>query len=219
VADPYTKRAELEGHMQKLVAQMAAIDKEIPTIDAVLNKGLRNQQSVVNELAAVSRELYRLAQEVRVETPTKRAPTDGSGYQKSVRKKDAGPSATDPSTPAPAAEGPSHTPTEAETPALPPRRKTVPLNPLMLASRRLGRIIDTATAKTAQVASAVLTPVAAAVGKAASTTSYVIGTALVMIFRPIGLGISLLVGAIARAYAASVERIKDIWPWRGPPPE
>lgn len=216
-ADPYTKRTEVETHIAALTQQMQGIDIELQSIDAVLNKGLRNQQHVVAELATVSRELYRLAQEVQVDLPTKRAPVDGSGFQKSPRKKEA-----DPAPPATAGDvhaGPSQ-PTHHDassgaenapghgdpyTPRAP--IKTVPINPLVPASKHVARMLNAASAKTSAAAATALHPAGRAVHKGAS----VVGRTLYRVLNTI-------VAAISGGMSAAVQKLKDIWPWRGPPP-
>ncbi|HET6345605.1 MAG TPA: hypothetical protein VFH51_11785, partial [Myxococcota bacterium] len=61
--EPLRTRSALAGYIQALTAQLAQVDSEIAQIDAVLNKGLQGQQSLIDELANTSRELYRIAQE------------------------------------------------------------------------------------------------------------------------------------------------------------
>ncbi|RYF05769.1 MAG: hypothetical protein EOO40_10065, partial [Deltaproteobacteria bacterium] len=157
-ADPFTKRADVDAHISALTQQMKGIDTELQSIDAVLNKGLRNQQHVVAELATVSRELYRLAQEVQVDLHTKRAPADGSGFQKSARKKQTdtapqgatGEAHAGPSQPThtDASGGADSAPGHNGPPAPPASLRTVPINPLVPASKHVARMLGTASAKT-----------------------------------------------------------------------
>lgn len=64
-----TTSEQLRAYIKAFEGQIAHIDGEIQKIDAVLNQGMRNHQAVVTELAATSRELYRLAQETLAELP------------------------------------------------------------------------------------------------------------------------------------------------------
>ena len=68
-----TNRGQLRAYLDALGQQMAKIDQEIAGVDVILNQGVRNHQAVVNELAATSRELYRVAQEVLASMPAQEA--------------------------------------------------------------------------------------------------------------------------------------------------
>jgi hypothetical protein len=60
---PLRSRAAMDLYIKGLTSQLAQVDQELAQIDAILNKGLQGQQSLIDELANTSRELYRIAQE------------------------------------------------------------------------------------------------------------------------------------------------------------
>lgn len=64
-----TTPEQVRTYAASLVQQLEKIDKDIADIDNVLNQGVRNHQAVVDDLAATSRELYRLAQEFLAPPP------------------------------------------------------------------------------------------------------------------------------------------------------
>lgn len=66
---PLASAAALQSYMEALQAQAQQTQKEMVQIDSLLNKGVRNHQAVVDELANTSRELYRIAQEVIANLP------------------------------------------------------------------------------------------------------------------------------------------------------
>lgn len=66
---PLTSAAALERYAAALRAQAQQTQKEMAQIDSLLNKGVRNHQAVVEELAQTSRELYRVAQQVVASLP------------------------------------------------------------------------------------------------------------------------------------------------------
>lgn len=70
---PLTSPDQLKTYIASLVLQLEQIDRDIIEVDTILNQGVRNHQAVVDDLAATSRELYRLAMEF-LEPPPSSAP-------------------------------------------------------------------------------------------------------------------------------------------------
>jgi hypothetical protein len=77
--EPLRTRSALAGYVQALTSQLAQVDREIEQIDAVLNKGLQGQQSLIDELANTSRELYRIALETVAAANLPPRPEPGAG--------------------------------------------------------------------------------------------------------------------------------------------
>lgn len=71
----------LERYAAALRDQAQQTQKEMAQIDSLLNKGVRNHQAVVEELAQTSRELYRVAQQVVAKLPPGTGPQAMGGAE------------------------------------------------------------------------------------------------------------------------------------------
>jgi hypothetical protein len=215
--DPFRKRAELVSHVAHLTAQLAQINTELPRIDTILNRGLKNQQAVVQELAAVSKELYRLAQEVVAELPgiAPRSPTAAAVSKKSKLLKHLPPVAEAAAEPEP----------EAAAAPAPAVQRTVPINPLALGVRKLRQDLAKPTealfhqVEASQKAAAHgIASASASVGRTLKPVGSALSTATHRVTYTSASFVGRFLAALGAALIALLQKIKDAWPWRGPAP-
>lgn len=214
--DPMRRRKQLEDHLNYLHALITSTELDTKRIDSILARGLKNKDSVIQEISGITKELYRIAQQVLEETKTQK------GQDKAVdkHKPESHPDKATGKKQAQASDKAPKNPGESTSDAEKNPNKTVPINPIPLGLAKLQTLLKQVTSplfgiklhlpdprKQVEPLQKVVHPIYQnSVEKLQAATH-----------RSQAAGQSFLqkLGAMR---ARLIQYIKDIWPWRAPPP-
>lgn len=85
--DPIRRRRQLEDHLKYTHSLITSTELDIKRIDSILARGLKNKDSVIQEIAGITKELYHIAQQVLEETKSQKAHTNPKAEEKETSEK------------------------------------------------------------------------------------------------------------------------------------